>query len=307
MILLAIMIGFIIPIQTAVNTRLSLNLKSPIFSSSISFIIGTIFLGIIVIISKSYVLVLSKTFWNLPIWTWLGGIFGVVALTSNILLFPKIGGMQTVLMPLVGQIIMSSLIDCFGWFDSTVHSFNGLRFLGILISLIGIIIIVTNNKDKKYSKRSSSKGKFKWVILGIVAGACISVQSSINARLGSLLSSTVLPTFISFLLGSIILVIILITANVTGGTKSQITLSIRTVPVWSWSGGLLGAVFVLGNVFLVPQIGIGVSTISILLGQIICGVIIDQLGLFNVQKQRMNITKLFGIILLISSVYLLNI
>lgn len=307
MILLAIMIGFIIPIQTAVNTRLSLNLKSPIFSSSISFIIGTIFLGIIVILSKSYVLVLSKTFWNLPIWTWLGGIFGVVALTSNILLFPKIGGMQTVLMPLVGQIIMSSLIDCFGWFDSTVHSFNGLRFLGILILLIGIIIIVTNNKDKKYSKRSSSKGKFKWVILGIVAGACISVQSSINARLGSLLSSTVLPTFISFLLGSIILVIILITANVTGGTKSQITLSIRTVPVWSWSGGLLGAVFVLGNVFLVPQIGIGVSTISILLGQIICGVIIDQLGLFNVQKQRMNITKLFGIILLISSVYLLNI
>lgn len=307
MILLAIMIGFIIPIQTAVNTRLSLNLKSPIFSSSISFIIGTIFLGIIVILSKSYVLVLSKTFWNLPIWTWLGGIFGVVALTSNILLFPKIGGMQTVLMPLVGQIIMSSLIDCFGWFDSAVHSFSGLRFLGILISLIGIIIIVTNNKDKKYSKRSSSKRKFKWVILGIAAGACISVQSSINARLGSLLSSTVLPTFISFLLGSIILVIILITANVTRGTKSQIILYIRTVPVWSWSGGLLGAVFVLGNVFLVPQIGIGVSTISILLGQIICGVIIDQLGLFNVQKQRMNITKLFGIILLISSVYLLNI
>ena len=53
-----------------------------------------------------------------PLWIWFGGLLGVVALTGNILLFPHLGAVQTVVLPIAGQIMMGVVIDHFGFFDS---------------------------------------------------------------------------------------------------------------------------------------------------------------------------------------------
>ena len=62
-----------------------------------------------------------------PWWIWIGGALGVIYLTGNIVLFPKLGSVQTVIMPILGQIVMSMLIDNFGWFTLSNMILLGLE------------------------------------------------------------------------------------------------------------------------------------------------------------------------------------
>lgn len=71
-----------------------------------------------------------------------GWAVGVVYLTGNILLFPKLGSVQTVIMPVLGQILAGLLIDNFGWFDSPQSTLTMTRFLGAILVLAGVIITV---------------------------------------------------------------------------------------------------------------------------------------------------------------------
>lgn len=105
-ILIGLFIGIGLPIQTSINTRLKNTVGSPFVASLISFSIGTIFLAVITLIKNGNLLISLKTIMKEPLWIWIGGLLGVIYLTSNILLFPKLGSVQTAIMPIMGQIIM---------------------------------------------------------------------------------------------------------------------------------------------------------------------------------------------------------
>ncbi|AWQ74608.1 hypothetical protein CSB82_1957 [Staphylococcus aureus] len=115
----------LIPIQTSVNSRLSLYTKSPFYTSFISFSVGTICLIILNIIINPEVFTIH--FYNNQSfnYTWVvGGLLGVSFLTGNLLLLPKLGATLTVIATVAGQIIMGVIIDTFGLFGATIHDFN---------------------------------------------------------------------------------------------------------------------------------------------------------------------------------------
>lgn len=78
----AIIIGFTIgvglPLQTAVNSRLRKAFSSPLLSSMTSFTIGTIFLAIATLLTKSSLGVSGALMTSQPWWIWIGGLFGVI-------------------------------------------------------------------------------------------------------------------------------------------------------------------------------------------------------------------------------------
>ena len=75
----------------------------------ISFAVGTITLLIVATAVTGGDYGITQAF-DEPLWIWFGGLLGVVALTGNILLFPHLGAVQTVVLPIAGQVIMLSLI-----------------------------------------------------------------------------------------------------------------------------------------------------------------------------------------------------
>ncbi|WP_312193981.1 DMT family transporter, partial [Exiguobacterium sp.] len=133
--MLAIIIGFIIgllvPVQTSVNTRLRGVVGSPYLASLISFSIGSLFLLMLVLLVDGNLTGLTATA-DEPFWIWGGGVLGVIYLTGNILLFPRLGGVQTVIMPIFGQVIMGLLIDHFGLFEANVTTFSLTRIIGAM-------------------------------------------------------------------------------------------------------------------------------------------------------------------------------
>jgi transporter family-2 protein len=79
---------------------------------------------------------------------------------------------------------------------------------------------------------------------------------------------------------------------------------ITAAPLYGYLGGIIVATYVIMITVLVPKIGVGTAIGLIVTGQIICAVIIDHFGLFNVAVRSINLSRSIGIVLMIVGVYL---
>ncbi len=75
-------------------------------------------------------------------------------------------------------------------------------------------------------------------------------------------------------------------------------------PWWMWLGGILGALFVLGNVYLVP-IRTGFAVIIVLIGLMIGSLLIDQFWLAS--KRTVTLLQIGGLLIMIVGVMVIRI
>lgn len=109
--------GFLLANQNPINADLRKIVGSPFLASGISNFVGSIFLGIITLVTSQTLFPSFQFVGSHPAWIWIGGVLGGIFLTSNVLLFPRLGAVQTVILPILGQILMGTLID-FIWLVS---------------------------------------------------------------------------------------------------------------------------------------------------------------------------------------------
>ena len=161
-IILGFLAGVGLPIQTSVNTRLRKKVGSPFNAALVSFLVGLLFLSALLLVTGQGLHIPFAQLLNEPAWIWIGGICGVVFLTGNILLFPKLGGVQTVVLPVLGQILMGLTIDNFGLFYSQQTSFTAFRIADAVLVLLGVVLVSTAKKKQggPHQSAKSSTGLF---------------------------------------------------------------------------------------------------------------------------------------------------
>ncbi len=141
--------------------------------------------------------------------------------------------------------------------------------------------------------------KFIIAFLALIGGSAIAIQSQINAvlskKVGVLEGATV-----SFSVGTLALFLL---AFFFG--KGNF-LTVFSVPKWQLIGGLLGALFIVINIFSVNLIGVASTLMAVVIGQIIVGAIIDHFGLFGGETYPLNTTKLIALALMFVAIYLFN-
>ncbi len=141
-------------------------------------------------------------------------------------------------------------------------------------------------------------------ILGFVAvgGAILAIQTAVNGRLGTELSSPLLATTVSFLVGTVALVAYLAatrTALPGGGVLGRI-------PWWAWTGGLLGATYLMAVITAVPRLGVAVTMTLVVAGQTLMAVILDHYGLLGLDRHPATLPRLVGVVLVILGVLLVR-
>lgn len=306
-ILLGLSIGFGLPLQTAINSKLRRIVGSPLLSSMVSFTVGTIFLASITLI-LSHNLNIASTVFKQPWWIWIGGLLGVVYLTGNIVLFPHLGSVQTVIMPVVGQLIMSMLIDNFGWFYSPQHSLNLIRIIGCALVFIGVILAVAagslfKNQGSLMKVPLKKSRQFFWQLAGIFTGMLSAMQTVINGHLGVVLNSAEKAALVSFVIGTVALWVIVIVREHQINLKPAFN---QNYPWWIWIGGIIGALFVLGNAFLVPLIGTGLAVVIVLFGMITGSLLVDHFGWLGANRILVEPIQLIGILVMLVGVVLIK-
>ena len=141
--------------------------------------------------------------------------------------------------------------------------------------------------------------KLLFPLLAILGGAAIAFQGQINGGLGKKVG-VFEASFISFGIGTLALLFIVLFAG-TGSISS-----ISTVPKWQLLGGVLGVLYMIITVLVIPKIGVAPAFAGVIAGQVIIGTIIDHYGLFGGIQSPLNMKKTAGMILLFLSLYLLN-
>ena len=126
-----------------------------------------------------------------------------------------------------------------------------------------------------------------------VTGAVSALQAPINSALGRR-TDVLFAVFVSFALGALAL---LAASALSGQTAFA---ALRHVPVWQLTGGLIGAVFVLGMTFLVPRLGATGVVAAAVAGQLAGGMVIDRFGIAGLPQVGVTPGRLFGLVLLVA-------
>ena len=140
-----------------------------------------------------------------------------------------------------------------------------------------------------------------YIILTILAGCVLPFQGAINGRLGKSIDSPVFASLISFLIGSIALMIYSV------ATSSPVRFhSLKQLPLLEWTGGILGAFYVLVVVLMLPRLGAALAFSLIVAGQMTVSMWLDHTGTLVAVQHPINFWRIFGLFLIISGVILVR-
>ncbi|MDL2212024.1 DMT family transporter [Erysipelotrichaceae bacterium OttesenSCG-928-M19] len=306
--MLLLFIGFLVslflPMQTAINTQLKNQVNSPLTAAMISFVIGTIFIFFVALFTNTSLTIPNNLLTLNNWWLWLGGLLGATWITINIYLFTNLGSIQATLMPLLGQIIMSMIIDHFGLLNSLQQPFDLTRLIGIILVLIGVILAVYFKETNQKTTTLSPLKMTLWQCFGVIIGMVIAIQGTINGQFGIALQSPIKAALFSFTIGSIVMIIVTLFKE---RTFSNILLPIKQkASPLIWIGGLFGAIYVIIIVILVNNFGIGQAVVIGLFGQICGSIIIEHFGLLKAKQSNVKLIQIIGLIIMFGGIIIIK-
>ena len=125
------------------------------------------------------------------------------------------------------------------------------------------------------------------VLLAVVGGAGVALQSRVNGALTGHLGSAYLTAVVHFGLGLAILTVTVALwpggraalRRATGRRTGPDGTRARPLPWWTYLGGLAGAFFVAVQAGTVPVLGVALFTVAVVAGQAISSLAVDRLGL----------------------------
>lgn len=295
--------GSMVPLQTSINNKLSVYTRSPIYTSTISFGIGMLFLLLLNAFTNPHTLTIRFLSEQSFDYYWFaGGMIGVVFLTGNLLLLPRLGASLTVVISLTGQIIMGVIIDMFGWFDAPVQPLTIYNIFGVTLLIMGIVLM---NYAKRNPQQKVSISFYLWMLTGFIIGFGPPVQTAINSKLGQAIHSTLMASLVSFTVGFIVLLLIKTVLNTSFKLETKDETHGKLKPIY-FIGGTLGVVYITANIFLMPYLGAALTTVAGMLGQMIIALIIDHFGLLGIYERKITPRKLVSIMIILIGILLLR-
>ncbi len=137
---LALVAGFLMPVQAGVNSILRGYLRAPESAALVSFFVGTVGLVAYVLAARlpfDY----SNAAANAPWWSWLGGLLGAFFVTATVILVPKVGAGTMAGLIIAGQLLAALFLDHFGMLGYPQHPISLPRMLGVVFLVLGAIFI----------------------------------------------------------------------------------------------------------------------------------------------------------------------
>lgn len=135
------------------------------------------------------------------------------------------------------------------------------------------------------------------ILIGLAGGAAVGLQSPlasmISQRLGVLES-----VFIVHLGGAIVVLFPLLLMG--GGRLS----GWRSLPWYALCAGLFGLIVIAAISFMIPRLGVAASITAIVAGQLLVGLFLDHYGLLGASIHPIDGTRILGILVVLTGVWL---
>jgi len=137
---LGIFAGANLAFQALVNTQLRAYVATPLRSSFVSYLGGTVCCLILLAVTRQSANVFDpalRTNW----WLWTGGVYGLVYLAIVIWLIPKLGAAPVLALVIAGQMVASLCFDHVGLFGIQPRSIDLAKIVGVGCLVAGVFLI----------------------------------------------------------------------------------------------------------------------------------------------------------------------
>ena len=141
-----------------------------------------------------------------------------------------------------------------------------------------------------------------YLLLALIAGAGLAFQAVINTRLSQALGSPLWASVVQVFVGLVFL----------AGCVAVLRQPLPTfegagrLPWWIWTGGAIGAAYVLSVILTTRPLGVALMVASVVVGQSVAALLIDHYGWFGVEVHRLSALRLAGVVLLLVGVLLIR-
>lgn len=132
------LIGALVAIMVTFNGVLS-QFTNIYLATFIIHLIGLFTIGIYLLIRGQHKRINKG---NIPIYLFMGGAVGIVLVTLNNICFDNLGVSLTLSIGLLGQLILSALVDHFGLLGMPIEKFEVKKLPGFAMIITGIIVMM---------------------------------------------------------------------------------------------------------------------------------------------------------------------
>ena len=138
-----------------------------------------------------------------------------------------------------------------------------------------------------------------WILpLVFFAGMGLSIEAGLLGPLGEKIGH-IWATLGIFALGSILLTFGLIFS------RPQLSLMFKK-PRWLLAGGVLGPIYVVSLTVATPHIGVGLTMVGILFGQVATSLVIDHWGLLGSNKRAVDKYRIGALFAILAALWLIQ-
>jgi len=145
MLCIVVFSGAVLCAQSAINGRLGAQV-GVLESAWLTFTLGAM-------ISFLYAFFFepqhAMSLFNAPRWQLTGAFFGVTYMLVIVFAMPRIGTAAATVAVISGQLLMSLLIDNFGWLNNPVIALTGSRYAAMALLAIALYLIYRSNTRQK--------------------------------------------------------------------------------------------------------------------------------------------------------------
>lgn len=231
--LIVITLGMLVPVQTAANGHLRGRVQSAWVATLISFAVSSCALAGAGAIVGMPLWPTAAQVGAAPWWSWGGGLIALLTITAYMYLFRELGMLQATILPIVGQLMFSLVIDHFGLFHTAQIAFTPLRALAALLLISGAALAIMRQGQRHDAAGAYTPRMAAWQALGVGCGGLLASMGAIYASLGLALGSATQASACSFVIAT---ACILLCCTVTGQVGAVRRAFNRQDPWWMWLG-----------------------------------------------------------------------
>jgi len=136
---IVVLVGALTAVQSGMNAQLRHSLGSGVLGAAINFTVGTAILWCLIVLARIPVPSLSQAS-QVPWWAWVGGLCGATIVTVITIAARDLGALPIAVLTVAGGLLMSIVLDHFGWFGFPVRPFTLAKLAGCVLLVVSLVL-----------------------------------------------------------------------------------------------------------------------------------------------------------------------
>lgn len=144
--LVAFCAGIAVSFQAAINSQMAAAVgANSVVAALVSFLCGSMLLGVIAFarggLGDALVALPGQ-----PLWKFSGGFLGAAFIFCTVVLVPRIGLLNMVVLVIAGQLLTSMAIDHFGLVNVAMRKVSTVRMAGAAVMIVGVTLALFGDR-----------------------------------------------------------------------------------------------------------------------------------------------------------------